>query len=174
MKKDWLWDRKTTLKQAQAILRNSQHPKFISLAALLLLRKNTPREIFKHYVSPHNFCENWPKIKRSMQKDAWGSPRVHFWQAIYEKVKENLSEKGIIIKAKPMYFTDAFCLEIGQKIRQIRRAAGYTQHALAKKMRISQQIISRIEKGKQNISIVTLHKIAAILNAKIEIKPQVC
>lgn len=47
---------------------------------------------------------------------------------------------------------------------------GLSQGELAKKMGISQQLISRIEKGKENFSLFTLNNISCALDQKIQIK----
>lgn len=169
MKRDWLWDRKITIGQAKNILKNPEHPKFSSLAALLLLRKNSPAEVFKEYISPTNFCQNWSKIKKIMKKDAWGTPRMHFWQAVFGKVREKLKKKGLIMKPAPLMKIDEFCKKVGQRIKILRKERGFTQKELARKLRISQQIISRIESGYQNISLITLKEIASALGAKVDL-----
>lgn len=58
-------------------------------------------------------------------------------------------------------------------IRAITRAraeTGITQKDLAKKMGTRQSVISRLESGNANPSIKFLQKLAAALNAKLEIK----
>lgn len=64
----------------------------------------------------------------------------------------------------------ALCREVAQKIKSTRKQKGLTQNELAKKLRISQQLISRIESGKENISLLTLKKIASGLEAKLQIE----
>lgn len=169
MKRDWLWDRKINMRKAKDILRNPSHPKFLALASLLLTRKNSPAEVFKEYLLPADFCQNWGRIKKLMQKDAWAKPRIHFWQAVYEKVKEKLKRKGRAVKSIPLPKADEFCKRIGLKIKLLRKEQGFTQKGLANKLKISQQIISRIESGRQNISLLTLKEIASALQAKVEV-----
>ena len=169
MKRDWLWDSKTTLRTAIQILRDPAHPRFVNLAALLLSRKNAPSEVFREYIRPADFCRHWPSLKKAMNKDAWGSPRVHFWQAVYEKVSEKLKKKGTFIKKLRPQKTDVGLIMIGEKIRALREARGLTQKALARKLKISQQVISRVESGRQNVSLITLKEIAAALEAKVEV-----
>jgi transcriptional regulator with XRE-family HTH domain len=50
-----------------------------------------------------------------------------------------------------------------------------TQKDLAKRLKVSQQLISRIETGKENISIITLKKIVASLGLTVsmEIKQKI-
>lgn len=74
-------------------------------------------------------------------------------------------EKNESVKAKR-----AFCKVIAEKIKSARKQKGLTQEQLARKLHISQQVISRIEKGGENISLLTLKKIADGLGADIQIK----
>ncbi|HLD41005.1 MAG TPA: helix-turn-helix transcriptional regulator [Candidatus Omnitrophota bacterium] len=170
MNKDWLWDRNISAKQAGKILGNPGHPEFITLAALLLSRKNVPREVFRDYLKPQDFCRNWKEIKQRMRKDAWGSPRIGFWQAVYEKLLEKYRGKaaGILLRSKAKPYS-GFCLLVGGKLRLLRKEKNLTQNALADKLEVSQQLISRIESGRENISLLTLKKITDKLGAKIDI-----
>jgi DNA-binding XRE family transcriptional regulator len=104
-----------------------------------------------------------------MRKDAWNNPRIEFWQAIYEKLKDKYRKKGIGVSAeitavKPQ---DEFCKTIADKIKRIRKQKGLTQGALAKKLKVSQQVISRIETGRENISLLTLKKVVDSLGAEL-------
>lgn|SRR3989338_371906 len=171
-KTDWLWDRRISLERARRILQNPQDKHFSSLASLLLSRKNTPKEVFKFFLGPVDFLKNWRKIKRQMRKDSWNNPRIEFWQAIYEKVKEKYERKGISFPKEAVAIRpqDEFCRLIGDKIRVIRKQKGLTQKALARKLKISQQIISRIESGRENISLLTLKNIVGGLGAELRLE----
>lgn len=170
MNRDWLWDRNISAKQAEKILGNPEHPEFIALAALLLSRKNIPREVFRDYLNPLVFCRRWKEIKQKMRRDAWQSPRIGFWQAVYEKVLEKYrgNNRGILLRNKAMPI-DEFCLLVGGKLRLLRKQKNLTQNMLADKLKVSQQLISRIESGRENVSLLTLRKIAEKLGAKIDI-----
>ena len=70
------------------------------------------------------------------------------------------------------FFTDLTIFsqkKVGKDIRGIRQAKGLSQKGLAKKLGVSQQLVSRVEKGKENISLRTLTSISRALNRKIEI-----
>ena len=56
------------------------------------------------------------------------------------------------------------------EIRRVRRQEGLSQEQLAQKADISQQLVSRIEKGKENISLITLKKISCALGRKAEFR----
>ena len=174
MKKDWLWDRNISEGQARRILARPEHRRFLSLSALLLARKNVPREVFDKYIKRLDFCRNWPKIKRQMRRDKWNEPRIEYWQAIYEKLRESYSKKGIeILERKRVVTVDKFCKKIGQQIRDARKEMGLAQAMLAKKIGVKQQMISRIESGQENPSLITLKKIADKLGLAITLsKPQ--
>ncbi len=167
MEKDWLWDRNISKKQAIKILRSPAHHRFIPLSSLLLSRKNTPREVFRYYIKPEEFCRYWPMIKRRMRKDAWNNPRIEFWQAVYEKLAEKFRAKEINISLrKRTGARNEFCIEIGQRLKALRKEKKLTQAMLSKKLNVSQQMISRIESGRENISLLTLKRVTAELGVK--------
>lgn len=174
----WLWDRNISGKEVKEILKNPSSPKFIEYSALLLSRVNEPKIVFK-YILPLDFCKNWKKIKSVMRKNRWNEPKIIYWDAIYRKVKEKLIERDILKKEKIFIKGDPFLEKIGSKIREIREEKKLTQRQLAEKIGISQQILSRIERGRENITIKNLRKIVSALgenltlifgNKKIEIK----
>lgn len=169
---NWLWDRKITIQKARTILKNPQDKHFLSLASLLFSRKNNPKEVFNVYIKPIDFIQNWYMIKRRMRKDAWNNPRIEYWQAIYEKLKEKYKKRNINIRKEAVFTKpqNEFCKLIVDKIRNIRRQKGLTQRALAKRLKVSQQLISRIESGRENISLLTLKNIADSLQAKLNIE----
>lgn len=172
MKQDWLWDRKISVNKARKILSNPSDRHFLSLAGTLLSRKNTPSEVFRDYIKPLEFFYNWNRIKRQMRRDLWNNPRIEFWQAVYEKLKEKFKERGISPRrentaSRPNY---EFCKEIASQIITIRKQKGLTQTELARKLNISQQIISRIESGRENISFLTLKNITDALESQIHLE----
>ena len=169
MSSNWLWDKKVSINSAKKILRDADNKKFLGFTALLLSRQNSTREVFTQYLNPIDFCKNWQKIKRVMRRDNWNNPRIEFWQAIYEKLIEKYSNKKIRInnlkkQAEP---ADELCKTIGSKIKSIRKQNGLTQKQLAGKMKISQQLISRIENGRENMSIIALKNVVAALNLRV-------
>lgn len=172
MDRSWLWDRKVSLSQIKIIFKNELHPRFVEFAALLLSRKNIPQEVFKEYFSSLVFCRNWTRIKKRMRQDSWNNPRIEFWQAIYERLAQDYKRKKINIQPSRISTQPAngLSLEIAQKIIVARKQKGLRQEDLAKKAGISQQMISRIEKGKQNISIATLKKIAESLGCRVRVE----
>ena len=61
-------------------------------------------------------------------------------------------------------------LKIAEKLAQVREAMGLTQAELAKKMGVSQQLVSRIESGADNITIETLVRFFDILGMALKIE----
>ena len=174
MKKDWLWDKNIDEQQVKTVLLNIEDKQFVSYAALLLSRNNSAQEVFSDFISRENFFVAWNKIKKQMRKNTWNDSRIEYWQAIYDTLKEELPElKKIKTPASLAQFgvselpmsVSVFSIsrEIGVKIKLLREQAGLTQKDLAKRLRISQQIISRIEGGKQNVSVETLSSICDAL-----------
>jgi len=171
LSRDWLWDRKISIKRAKGILANPQNEHFLNISSILLSRKNTPKEIFKHYLKQRDFVVNWNRIKRQMRKNAWNDPRIEYWQAIYEKLREKDKFKRVriyqvnkVVKPGHLFFK-----EIAGKIKTTRKQKGISQKLLAKKLKVSQQVISRIESGEENMSLNTLNKIANGLGARLSV-----
>lgn len=169
MKSNWLWDRKISDNGAKKIMKHAGSKEFIPLASLLLSRNNDPKDVFRHYLDPLIFCKQWAAIKRRMRKDRWSEPRIVFWQAIYENLSDKYRKKGIIIREEKPRLKEPLCHITGKQISDIRREQGLSQKELAKKMGISQQLISRVEKGRENVSVSTLANMARALNKRIKI-----
>jgi DNA-binding XRE family transcriptional regulator len=168
MKDNWLWDRKISDAGAKKILKKPQSKDFFAMAALLLSRKNTPAEVFKNYLDPLVFCRHWNEIKRKMRQDKWNEPRIVFWEAVYEKLIDKYRKKGIVFRKKASA-REPLCEAIGKKIAAIRRQQGLSQKEMALKLRVSQQLISRIESGRENVSLLTLSNVVAALNKKVKV-----
>jgi len=60
--------------------------------------------------------------------------------------------------------------KLAQQIKDIRIKLGYTQRDTAKKLGVIQQYISKIETGRENISLDTLKRIADVYNKKLVIE----
>jgi DNA-binding XRE family transcriptional regulator len=163
---NWLWDKNMSEEQAIIILKDEKHPDFFRIAATLLSRNNSAREVFAKYLDSLEFYKNWLAIKREMRKDNWNLPRIEYWQAIHEKVKEKYPNIPLRKEKSEMSKLSKI---IGTKLKEEREKNKLTQVQFAKKMEISQQMLSRIEKGQENISINSLQKVASRLGLKVNI-----
>ena len=172
METNWLWDKDVTAQQAKAALADINHLKFIVYAALLLSRTNSAKEVFRDFLSRENFFVSWTRIKKQMRKDSWNDPRIEYWQAIYETLASQFKEKGIAIRSpKGKVIRDESCQKIGNEIKARREELDWTQKDLAERLGVAQQIISRIESGRGNMSILTLKKISQVLGRGFDIEP---
>lgn len=168
MKKDWLWDRNITQREIKNIFSRRDNPRFVELAALLLSRKNSAQEVFKDYIKSADLFISWYKIKRQMRRNSWNDPRIEYWQAIYDTLKKE-PRFANLKKDAPQEKFSHICNEVGVKIRKAREGSGLTQGQLAKKLNVSQQVISRIESGRQNVSLETLEGISQRLGLSLQI-----
>jgi len=55
---------------------------------------------------------------------------------------------------------------LGQNIRRLRKAAGFSQENFALHIQMGRAFYGRIERGEQNISVLNLLKIAQALNVE--------
>jgi len=61
-------------------------------------------------------------------------------------------------------------MSIAQQIKDIRLKLGYTQTEMAKKLGVIQQFISKLETGRENLTIDTLKHIADVFEKKLIIR----
>lgn len=61
-------------------------------------------------------------------------------------------------------------IEAAYSILEMRHKAKLTQKELAKKMKVSQSVIARIERGSENLTIATLSKLATACGKKFKFK----
>lgn len=171
MRPEWLWDRNIPLEEIKNILRTPQHERFAEIAALLLSRSNTPKEVFEEYLDQVIFVSNWGRIKRQMRKNTWSDPRIIFWQAIYEKLVAGLKDRGIAIRERKGTSASSELNQlVAEKIKSARQNLKLTQSGFADRIGISQQIISRIEKGRSDLRLSTLEKIFRFLGDQVVIE----
>lgn len=170
MRPDWLWDRNIPEEELKDILKDPQHERFVEIAALLLSRNNVPKDIFSQYLDRKVFVQNWRRIKRQMRKNKWNDSRIIFWKAIYEKLFSDYKLKGVeVFERKIEKRNIGLSRDVGQKIRNLREEEKLSQKELAQKMGISQQMISRIETGRENLCFSSLEKIITALGRSISL-----
>lgn len=58
-------------------------------------------------------------------------------------------------------------LKLGARLKEIRKARGFTQEALAEKVDLTPQYLSRLEAGHQSPSVKTVAKLAEALNVEL-------
>jgi len=169
MKINWLWDSHLSEAEVRKIIRDGDNPRFNIYAQKLFSRVNDPKVAFA-IIDEITFCRKWPVIKRQMQKDRWLSNRLVFWQTIYERILERFKKQGIKIRQFHGMAVPPEREGIAQQIKDLRLNLGYTQKELAEKLGVIQQYISKIENGRENISVGTLKKIADALDKRLIVK----
>lgn len=168
MKTDWLWDRNIVPSELECILKDENHERFTEIAALLLSRKNSPREVFESYLDKKIFIQNWTAIKRQMRRNSWNDPRISFWQAVYGQVVKIFKEEGVLVRLREQKSpASEICVAAGQKLKKLREDNALTQKGMSEKLGISQQIISRIERGRDNVSLATLQKFSKAFGKEV-------
>jgi len=67
------------------------------------------------------------------------------------------------------YEATRLALNVGEKVRNAREAAGLSQRELAARMGTSQAAVARLEAGGVGATLTTLQKVAAALDLKITV-----
>ena len=62
---------------------------------------------------------------------------------------------------------NAYLIELGKNIRCIRKEKGITMEALSYKAEIEYRLLGRIERGEGNTTVISLLKIADVLNVDL-------
>lgn len=169
VKINWLWDSRLKEGRVRKILKDSGHPKFDIYAEKLLSRVSDPKIVFS-IIDKAAFCKKWPRIKKRMRKDLWLKDRVIFWQTIYERTLEQLRERGIRIREPRKTEIPQERMKLSRQIREVRKKLGYTQKDMAEKLGVIQQYISKIENGRENLSLDTAKRIADVFGKKLIVK----
>lgn len=60
------------------------------------------------------------------------------------------------------------CVQLGRRIRLLRRRSAYTQEELARRAQIARESLSRIESGKREVGVYVLKRIAKALDTPLE------
>ncbi len=88
----------------------------------------------------------------------------------FKKVEPDLqAELRKSKKFELAYEVEMAKLKMAHKLAELREANGLSQSELARRMRVSQQLISRIESGSDNLTIETLIRFFDILGVHLKI-----
>ena len=82
----------------------------------------------------------------------------------HEKVLKSFSQKEMDEISKRMRF-----IKTAIELRKLRKGLRISQLDLARKMRVKREFISRIESGKQNITLETLYRIAEVTGKEVQL-----
>ncbi len=80
-----------------------------------------------------------------------------------EVLDRAINTKGLVVD-----FERQINIEIGKRIRQLRKQKKLTLKQLANRTNLSISLISQVERAKSSSSVSTLYKIATALNVKLE------
>jgi len=166
-KSGMFWDKSITKKEAAKVLGDEHDPRFIEYAALFLSRTNDPKAVFGKFIDKKVFCRQWRRIKKRMRTNKWSDNRIIYWDEIYRVLVKHFDKSELSLQKEKRAAIDPEISSVGEKIRNARKAKGWTQGDLANKSGFSQQTISFIEGGYVNVSYLTLKKIAASLGLSI-------
>jgi DNA-binding XRE family transcriptional regulator len=88
----------------------------------------------------------------------------------YVSFSEDLKEELKNPKFREAYERAGERLEVALAIAEMRHKAKLSQKALAKKLKISQAAVARMESGSQNFTLKTLFRIGEVFGKRLKIK----
>lgn len=68
------------------------------------------------------------------------------------------------------YAAAALAAEVGERVRQAREAAGFSQRELARRMGTSQAAVDRLEAGGVGATLTTLQRVATALGLEVNVE----
>src|SRR3989338_5833673 len=83
-----------------------------------------------------------------------------------EYLKKQLKNPSI----KKAYDEEGVRLKIAYQLNKLRAKQGLTQQALAHKLNTTQSVIARMEQGRQNFTLDTLHRLADVFGKELRVE----
>ncbi len=85
-----------------------------------------------------------------------------------EDVKSLFTNSFVCATVSPLLFRGGLMSTVGERIREVREARGWTQEKLAGAAKISKSFLSEVENKGKNISLDLLLRVATALDASVE------
>jgi len=79
-----------------------------------------------------------------------------------EVIPQEVVFKSYSKKSQERILQKARYLIVAMELRKLRKALHFSQQKLARKMSVKREFISRIESGKQNVTLDTLYRVAEV------------
>jgi len=95
------------------------------------------------------------KIQQAIEKGDL-IPYEQVWRSYSEKEREEIAEKARYLKA-------------AMELRRVRKQLRLSQGQLAQKMSVKREFISRVESGRQNVTLETLYRIAEVTGKSLKL-----
>lgn len=84
-------------------------------------------------------------------------------EKLHEKWLQNPAYRQALTELEPEF-------ELASQLLEARQKASLNQKELAARMKTSQSVISRIERGNQNVTVKMLHRFAEATGTKLELR----
>ena len=168
MKTNWLWDSKVKEPQVRRILKDSRNARFYIYATKLLSRVKDPEVAFS-YMKPKTFTSHWSEIKDRMAKDAWAKSQISRWQHVYAGIQKNPNVRHES-RVRQIQEPVTPQVQLASQIRMVRKERGWSQDDVARRLGVIQQYVSRIESGRENMTLATLQKVSKVLGRQVLIQ----
>ena len=154
------WMNAEAVKETEKIIRNPAHPLFVNRIYEFLSRNDDAKALFR-LISRKDFVEQWPKVRLYWNKKSTAPDFKAWWETLYEQILKSEHEKTRM-EGGPSKTFEA----IARAIRDARIEKGWSQSDFARRVRMNQPNVSKMEKGRMNMTLQTLVRICKVLEIK--------
>lgn len=166
----WLWGIHKPESEIVRILKKPEHKYFFYYAEILFSRVNNVQYVLD-LIGELTFVKKWSAIKKRMRKDGRNQSKIYFWQTLYERSLKKFHVQGIKIReSKIKNKVEDERIKYAKYFNAARKSKSMSQMEVAEKMGVVQPYISKIETGRENVSLDSLKKISEILDVRINIE----
>lgn len=173
---DWMPD-SLSPRTVREVLDDPGHEQFPVLAARLLESTEDLDEVTR-YLDRDILARHFRRIRISMGRTGEARVRRHYWE---RRLDEGIVDSGEVSREGEQTSllsgaTDrssesesgpSSAVQVGRTIRRLRERQGLTQAELGERLNVTRQAISKVEQGRENVTVERLQRIMRALNYRL-------
>lgn len=174
---DWMPD---SLSEAsvRSVLDDPGHEQFTVLAAKLLEATEDLDEVTR-WLDRSLLVRHFRRIRSSMGRTGTAGRRLRYWERRLSEGEpgddrpRDLDQRELLTDARDEEVDDSgpsSSVQVGETIRRLRERKGLTQAELGDRLGVSRQAISKVEQGRENVTVRRLERIMRALNYRLRFR----
>lgn len=173
---DWMPD---SLSEAsvRSVLDDPGHEQFTVLAAKLLESTEDLDQVTR-FLDRSLLVRHFRRIRSSMGRTGTAGRRLRYWERRLSEGDpaddrpRDRDQRELLTDARDEEDASApsSSVEVGETIRRLRERKGLTQAELGDRLDVSRQAISKVEQGRENVTVRRLQRIMRALNYRLRFR----